>query len=308
MYPIEGAVIQFKIEWLYSDFKAGATPGPEDYPVHFVFLIRFPDIEPGEDHVAHFCFNADSADFAAAHGINGLSHRGYIIRSTLHYADIVRDVEAAVTNAMASVGDDLSRRGAIAALDAQYIYTDANFADEFRGDLLAPAAIVALIHAAFDGVTRGDGTTLHEALMMDDYASVEAQRDARKFDQETRWQDVPASDICNSPSYMGFLDSAGFRYYLPANMVWSLTPDNGDQWGVPFFTFLRLFPTVAPRDVGRGLGANCSVDGFIREHSFSRTQVEAIYRFLCLMAIEGGCDVDEDKFPTMCQWRSAATR
>ena len=73
MYPIEGAVIQFKIEWLYSDFKAGATPGPEDYPVHFVFLIRFPDIEPGEDHVAHFCFNAVSADFAAAHGINGIS-------------------------------------------------------------------------------------------------------------------------------------------------------------------------------------------------------------------------------------------
>ena len=50
-------MIKFKIEWLYSDFKAGATPQPENYPIHFTFLLRFPDIEPGDDHVAHFCFN-----------------------------------------------------------------------------------------------------------------------------------------------------------------------------------------------------------------------------------------------------------
>ena len=106
---------------------------------------------------------------------------------------------------------------------------------------------------------------------------------------------------------MGFLDCAGFRYYLPENMVWSLTPDNGDQWEVPFFTFLRLFPTIAPRDMGRGVSANFNVSDFVREHGFSAPQVHAIYRFLCFMAIEGGCGVDEDKYSTLCQWRNAAT-
>ena len=299
-------MIKFKIEWLYSDFKAGATPQPENYPVHFAFLIRFPDIEPGDDHVAHFCFNVVTRDFAAIHGTDSLGRRGYVIKSIFDYYEIVREVERVITNAMTSAIDDHSRRSAIATLNERYIYTDANFADEFRADLLEPEAIVALIHAAFDGVTRGDGTTLHEAMMMDDYGSIEAQRDARKFDQETRWQDVPGHDICNNPSYMGFLDTAGFRYYLPANMVWSLTPDNGDQWGVPFFTFLRLFPSIAPRDVGRGVGKDFNVARFVKGLSLSSAQVKAIYRFLCFMAISGECGVDEDKYPIMCQWCDAA--
>jgi|GEM_PF-1989560 len=299
-------MINFKIEWLYSDFKAGAIPKPSDYPVHFELLIRFPDIEPGDDHVAHLCFNVITPNVAAVRGIDLSSHRGYVIKATFNYPDIVREVEAVITHALSSVVDDRTRREAIAALNERYIYRDANFAREFRADLLEPAAVVALINAAFDGVTRGDGTTLHEAMMMDDWGSIEAQKDARKFDLESRWQDVPASDICNNPSYMGFVDTAGFRYYLPANMVWSLTPDNGDQWGVPFFTYLRLFPTIAPRNVGQGLGANFNVANFIKDHSFSRPQVNAIYRFLCYMAIEGGGDVDEDKYPTMCQWRNAA--
>ena len=299
-------MINFKIEWLYSDFKADALPRPEDFPLHFAFLIRFPDIEPGEDHVANFCFNIISTDSAAARGINALGHRGYVIKSAFNYCDIVREVEQAITNAMANVIDDRARRNAIAALNERYIYTDANFANEFLADLLEPAVIIDLIHTAFDGVARGEGTTLHEATMIDAYGSIAAQRDARKFDQEARWQDVPASDIRNSPSYMGFLDSAGFRYYLPANMVWSLTPNNGDQWDVPFFTYLRLFPTIAPRNLGQGLGANFNVLDFAREHALSQPQVTAIYRFLCFMAIEGGYGVEEDQYPTMCQWRNAA--
>ena len=299
-------MIKFKIEWLYSDFKAGATPRPENCPIHFEFLIRFPDIEPGDDHVAHFCFNVITSDFAVTHRLDVLGRRGYVIKSTFNYNEIVHAVAQAIANAMASAVDDRSRRRAIEALNERYIYTDANFADEFRADVLEPAAIVELIQAAFDGVTRGDGTTLHEAMMMDDYGTLEAQRDARKFDQESRWQDVPGHDICNNPSYMGFLDSAGFRYYLPASMVWSLTPDNGDVWGVPFFTFLRLFPSIAPRDVGRGVGQDFNVARFIKGLSFSSQQVNAIYRFLCFMAIEGGCGLDEDRYPVMCQWREAA--
>ena len=300
-------MIKFETEWLYSDFKADAIPRSEDYPVHFVFLIRFPDIEPGEDHVAHFCFNVISPEIAVARNVDVASHRGYVIQAAFNYCEIVHAVEQEVANAMAHVFDDPSRKNAIAALNQSYVCTDLNFADDFRADLLEPKMIVDLIQTAFDGVLRGEGTTLHEAMMMDDYGSIEAQRDARKFDLETRWQDVPADDIRDNPSYMVFLDRAGFRYYLPANMVWSITPNNGDKWDVPFFTFLRLFPRIDRRNVGQKLGEDFNLTAFIEHHSFSRKQVQAIYRFLCFMAIEGGCRVDEDKYPAMCQWRGAAT-
>lgn len=106
----DGEVIQFKVEWLFSDVTTDAMPRPQDYPVHFVFLIRFLDIELGQDHVTHFCFNVISLDAAHSRGIHSVSRRGHVIRSTFNYADIVRNIEEAVASAMASVSDDHARQ------------------------------------------------------------------------------------------------------------------------------------------------------------------------------------------------------
>ncbi len=84
------------------------------------------------------------------------------------------------------------------------------------------SALIAEITAAFDGVSRGNGTTLHEAIAMDDRKSDEECRAARRLDTEQRWQDVPDKDICACCSALSFLDAKGFRYYLPAFMLYGL--------------------------------------------------------------------------------------
>jgi hypothetical protein len=91
------------------------------------------------------------------------------------------------------------------------------------------SALIDEITAAFDGVSREDGTTLHEAEAMDDWKSPEEQRAARRLDREARWQDVPDKDISACCSALSFLNEKGFRYYIPAFMIYSLK-HWGDDW------------------------------------------------------------------------------
>jgi len=83
------------------------------------------------------------------------------------------------------------------------------------------AELIAEVTAAFDGVAREDGTTLHEAIAFDNGESPEAQIAARRQHTERRWQEVPATAILASCAVPSFLDAKGFRYYLPAFIVWS---------------------------------------------------------------------------------------
>lgn len=80
-------------------------------------------------------------------------------------------------------------------------------------------ALIALITRAFDGVERGSGLMLHEADVQDfggDWA------EARRKDTDTRWQDVPDEAIEDCITALCIVDDAGFRYYLPAYMIWTL--------------------------------------------------------------------------------------
>ncbi len=82
--------------------------------------------------------------------------------------------------------------------------------------------IIAEIHRAFSDVSREDGVTLHEALVIDEYGSDDERLAARERDTDRRWQDVPEHMIEKHDSVLCFMDPKGFRYYLPAYMVWSL--------------------------------------------------------------------------------------
>ncbi len=84
------------------------------------------------------------------------------------------------------------------------------------------AAVIAQINAAFDGVSRGDGITLHEAMAIDNCKSTEDQCAARRLDVERRWQGVSDNDIFESGPPLSFLDQKAFRYYIPALMILGL--------------------------------------------------------------------------------------
>jgi hypothetical protein len=93
-------------------------------------------------------------------------------------------------------------------------------------------ALISQIEAAFDGMSREDGTTLHEAIAIDDYERFEDQLAARRHDIESRWQDVPDRHIRARCSALSFLCPKGFRYYIPAFMTFGLGHFGNDPTGI----------------------------------------------------------------------------
>ncbi|EDX84846.1 hypothetical protein S7335_2543 [Synechococcus sp. PCC 7335] len=83
-------------------------------------------------------------------------------------------------------------------------------------------ALIQEITLAFEGVSREEGVTLHEATVLDDYGGPEERAKARAKDTEQSWQAVPERDIRFTDAVLSFLDDKGFRYYIPAYMIWYL--------------------------------------------------------------------------------------
>ncbi|HEY9607686.1 MAG TPA: DUF6714 family protein, partial [Allocoleopsis sp.] len=68
-----------------------------------------------------------------------------------------------------------------------------------------------------------DGISLHAARALDDWHSLaEAKKIGQKMDRDTKWQEVPDEWIVEFHDIFSFLDVKGFRYYIPAYMVWSI--------------------------------------------------------------------------------------
>ena len=83
-------------------------------------------------------------------------------------------------------------------------------------------ALIQEITIVFEGVSREEGVTLHEATVIDDYGGPEERVQARGKDTEQSWQAVLERDIRSTDAVLSFLDDKGFRYYIPAYMVWYL--------------------------------------------------------------------------------------
>lgn len=307
--------MNYRVEWKYADLTEDGTPRylRDELWLYFNGLIRFLDVPPGDGHCAFFGFSVLWPEAARAQGYVHEPKRGFLSFDPLSYAAIVASVENAITEAFAKCD---SRAAALDRLDATLIFTGKDFSAEFAGDLLAPEEIVALIERAFDGVSRGEGTTLHQAIAIDDYASEEAVAEAKQYDTETRWQDVPDDVIAQSPSVLTFLDETGRRYYLPAYMRWTITNQyprfstaffQHDPCDIAFYTWHAIVPTISDWDYGKGRGEAYDVDAYVRKHNFTPAQVEAIYRFLCFSAIEGGLRVSEEELPILRKWRAKAS-
>ncbi|MEM8545167.1 MAG: DUF6714 family protein [Cyanobacteria bacterium P01_H01_bin.119] len=118
-------------------------------------------------------------------------------------------------------------------------------------------SLIQGITQAFADVARGDGITLHQARVLDDYGSPEEEAKARLLDTDTRWWEVPDQWIAEFSEALNFVDPPGFCYYLPAYMIWTLnhmghtnsfTADatiyslyvhkGSEQWRRPYFAIL----------------------------------------------------------------------
>ena len=109
--------MKYELEWQYSDDPA-LTSESEPY-IHFVFMLRFPDVPAGKGHVAHFCFNVLQEQQANTHGIIVL-RRGFVVCRPFSKPDVMQFVETAVSEAF----HGNSREDALARLNTQFINED----------------------------------------------------------------------------------------------------------------------------------------------------------------------------------------
>ena len=79
--------------------------------------------------------------------------------------------------------------------------------------------LILLIEQAFDGVSREGGVSLSEAYVIDDRGDEIERAEARLEDTDTRWQDVDLSGFHALDIPMFFMDTIGFRYYLPVFLI-----------------------------------------------------------------------------------------
>ena len=133
------------------------------------------------------------------------------------------------------------------------------------------------ISAAFDGVSREDGVSLHEAMAIDNHECFESRAQARARDTEARWQDVPDEDIGWSDAVLSFLNAEGFRYYIPAYIVWFLRHTDSDD---PKFDDSNTFSSVVGC-LGRGDILSAADDFVLDQYKIlTPQQSRAIAHFL----------------------------
>jgi len=143
-------------------------------------------------------------------------------------------------------------------------------------------AIVEEIRAAFAGVPRG-AVTIHEAEVIDAYGTDAKRRRARLRDTEDRWDEVPDRTVEECTTALCHLDPEGWRFYLPAYMVWTLHHFKRTGSIVPDHTIYAL--DLSWNDRG------------VREYQLQRfrlldeAQSRAVCRFLQHM-VENGDTVD----------------
>lgn len=141
------------------------------------------------------------------------------------------------------------------------------------------------IEQAFGNVRRGEGTTLHETEVLDDYGSDQELAAARALDIDTRWQDVADELIAEHSGALCFVDPAGFRYYIPAYMRWTVKYfDAGTGSESALHTVLMLTPNRRFQEDGAKLE---------RFRVFSRDESRVICEFLRLMAEHAGFSTQE---------------
>jgi Family of unknown function (DUF6714) len=139
----------------------------------------------------------------------------------------------------------------------------------------APDEIIAGIRAAFAGVPRG-AVTIHEAEVIDSYGSDQERAAARRLDTDASWDGVPDADIEECTTALCHLDPEGWRYYVPAYMVWSLRHYRVSSSVVSDFTIYTFDPSGS--------------DPGLREYKLERfrpldaDQSRAVCRFLRHMA------------------------
>ncbi len=138
-------------------------------------------------------------------------------------------------------------------------------------------SLIEELAAAFRGVKPGR-ISLHEAEVIDDYGTDEQCRDARERDTETQWEQVPDAHIERCTTALCHLDPAGWRFYVPAYIRWTLGHFRTSFSIVSDFTIYTFDPSMTPDLHAYSMERFATLDA---------AQSRVVCRFLRFMARQG---------------------
>ena len=134
--------------------------------------------------------------------------------------------------------------------------------------------IIRIIQEAFQDVDRQGGISLREAFVIG-RRGTQADRDkARVLDSDIHWSQVSDRDIATYQSLTS-LDAVGFRYYLPAFMIWTL------KYYTQINNVYKASYTIIVLDIGDQ--EDLKADALEKFSALSRPQARAVALFLEFM-------------------------
>ncbi|PLX72879.1 MAG: hypothetical protein C0615_11640 [Desulfuromonas sp.] len=138
------------------------------------------------------------------------------------------------------------------------------------------SSLINEITAAFEGVLLDGGIGIYEANVIDDYGSAEEREKAKHEDATawTTWQEIPDDILSNYYTTFCFVDSKGFKFLIPAYMIYTLKQCQDDASASIDATIYALQP------------GNYNVEGFAA--LLTPEQKKTIARFLEYLILEVG--------------------
>lgn len=88
--------------------------------------------------------------------------------------------------------------------------------------MVDPERLIAQIEEAFAGVTLEYGLSLNECEYADSGGRAKEYLERAKQDERGDWHKVINDDLTNYHVTFSFTDLKGFRFYLPAYMIWTI--------------------------------------------------------------------------------------
>jgi hypothetical protein len=105
------------------------------------------------------------------------------------------------------------------------------------------ALISACIHKAFAGVVLGDGVSLRQSIVIDNYGEGYTEKEFKEIklsEVVNDWMQIPKHELLEA-EHTSHLDAAGFRYYIPALMLTLIENyDNSSMRDIS--TLMSLYP------------------------------------------------------------------
>ena len=100
--------------------------------------------------------------------------------------------------------------------------------------------MIKQIKTAFDGVRLEDGESLNMTEYFDSGGTVEAFREKAKFDERLDWAAIPDETLEHFTVTFPFTDLKGYRFYIPAYMIYNVRNHETSNSIITEFTIYAL--------------------------------------------------------------------